>query len=66
MKTKLQLAREYFPDATSDKNALRGLRRMIRRNAELTAALDCSHTFRKCHILTVYEEKMIYRFLGKP
>ena len=67
MRTKIDIAREYFPHASTNENAVRNLRRAIRRCPDLDRALSKgSQNYWYSKTLTVRQVRLIYEYLGEP
>ena len=67
MPTKLKIAREYYPDSVSDRNAVRRLRADIVRCQELhQRLLNSNPKFDKVHFVTYREQRLIWEYLGDP
>lgn len=67
MPSKLKIAREYYPEAISDRNAVRRLRADITRCGELHRLLLKSNPrFDTVRLVTYREQRLIWEYLGDP
>lgn len=67
MPTKLKIAREYYPEPTSCRNAVRRLREDIVRCSELHAKLlKRNPKFDTSKHVTFREQRLIWDYLGEP
>ena len=67
MPTKTKIAREYYPDSATDRNAVRRLRADIVRCKELhRRLLNSNPRFDRVHFVTYREQRLIWEYLGEP
>ena len=67
MPTRVKVARDYYPAASSDRNAVRKLRADILRCRELYEKLLKSNPhFDKCKHITYREQRLIWDYLSEP